>query len=208
MAVASLTKMTVPLQTDQSTNTQGLLMPKLKYRFRVTFLNFGITNPTSELSKQVMDFTRPTLNFNPITLDVYNSKMYLQGKPEWQAVTVTFRDDVNGSVSSLIGEQVQKQFDFAEQASAVSGIDYKFQTIFEVLDGGNGAIAPNTLETWEIYGCFISEVNYQNFEYTSSDPATIQMQIRYDNALQTPIGSGIGTTVMTQNASSTFAVTG
>ena len=208
MAVASLTKMTVPLQTDQSTNTQGLLMPKLKYRFRVTFLNFGITNPTSELSKQVMDFTRPTLNFNPITLDVYNSKMYLQGKPEWQAVTVTFRDDVNGRVSSLIGEQVQKQFDFAEQASAVSGIDYKFQTIFEVLDGGNGAIAPNTLETWEIYGCFISEVNYQNFEYTSSDPATIQMQIRYDNALQTPIGSGIGTTVMTQNASSTFAVTG
>jgi len=208
MAVASLTKMTVPLNTDQSSNTQGLLMPKLKYRFRVTFLNFGVTNPTSELSKQVMDFTRPTLNFNPITLDVYNSKMYLQGKPEWQAVTVTFRDDVNGSVSSLIGEQVQKQFDFAEQASAVSGIDYKFQTIFEVLDGGNGAIAPNTLETWEIYGCFISEVNYQNFEYTSSDPATIQMQIRYDNALQTPIGSGIGTTVMTQNASSTFAVTG
>jgi hypothetical protein len=209
MAVASLTKMTVPLQTDQSTNTQGLLMPKLKYRFRVTFLNFGITNPTSELSKQVMDFTRPTLNFNPITLDVYNSKMYLQGKPEWQAVTVTFRDDVNGRVSSLIGEQVQKQFDFAEQASAVSGIDYKFQTIFEVLDGGNGAIAPNTLETWEIYGCFISEVNYQNFEYTSSDPATIQMQIRYDNALQTPIGSGIGTTVMTpQNVGSTFAVTG
>ena len=208
MAVASLTKMTVPLSSDQSSNAQGLLMPKLKYRFRVTFLNFGITNPTSELSKQVMDFTRPTLNFNPITLDVYNSKMYLQGKPEWQAVTVTFRDDVNGSVSSLIGEQVQKQFDFAEQASAVSGIDYKFQTIFEVLDGGNGAIAPNTLETWEIYGCFISEVNYQNFEYTSSDPATIQMQIRYDNALQTPIGSGIGTTVMTQNASSTFAVTG
>jgi hypothetical protein len=209
MAVASLTKMTVPLQTDQSTNTQGLLMPKLKYRFRVTFLNFGITNPTSELSKQVMDFTRPTLNFNPITLDVYNSKMYLQGKPEWQAVTVTFRDDVNGRVSSLIGEQVQKQFDFAEQASAVSGIDYKFQTIFEVLDGGNGAIAPNTLETWELYGCFISEVNYQNFEYTSSDPATIQMQIRYDNALQTPIGSGIGTTVMTpQNVGATFAVTG
>jgi hypothetical protein len=209
MAVASLTKMTVPLNSDQSSNTQGLLMPKLKYRFRVTFLNFGVTNPTSELSKQVMDFTRPTLQFNPITLDVYNSKMYLQGKPEWQAVTVNFRDDVNGRVSTLIGEQVQKQFDFAEQASAVSGIDYKFQTIFEVLDGGNGAITPHVLETWELYGCFITEVNYQNFEYSSSDPATIQMQIRYDNALQTPIGSGIGTSVMTANKTNTsFAVTG
>lgn len=192
MAVASLTKMTVPLNTDQSSNAQGLLMPKLKYRFRVTFLNFGVSNPATELSKQVMDFTRPTLNFNPITLDVYNSKMYLQGKPEWQPITVNFRDDVNGAVSLLIGEQIQKQFDFAEQASAFAGIDYKFQTIFEVLDGGNGAIEPTVLETWEMYGCFISEVNYNNFDYKDSEAATITMQIRYDNALQTPIGSGVG----------------
>jgi len=208
MAVASLTKMTVPLSTDQSSNAQGLLMPKLKYRFRVTFLNFGVSNPTSELSKQVMDFTRPTLNFNPITIDVYNSKMYLQGKPEWQTVTVNFRDDVNGAVAKLIGEQIQKQFDFSEQASAFSGIDYKFQTIFEVLDGGNGAITPNVLETWELYGCFISEVNYNNFDYKDNEPATIQMQLRYDNALQTPLGSGVGTSVMKVGVNTTAAITG
>jgi len=195
MAVASLTKMTVPLNTDQSNNAQGLLMPKLKYRFRVTFLNFGVSNPSTELSKQVMDFTRPNLNFNPITIEVYNSKMYLQGKPEWKPITVNFRDDVNGNVSKLIGEQIQKQFDFAEQASAFSGIDYKFQTIFEVLDGGNGAIAPKVLETWEMYGCFISEVNYGSFDYKENDPATIQLQLKYDNALQTPLGAGVGTTV-------------
>jgi hypothetical protein len=195
MAVASLTKMTVPLNTDQSSNAQGLLMPKLKYRFRVTFLNFGVSNPSTELSKQVMDFTRPNLNFNPITLDVYNSKMYLQGKPEWQPITINVRDDVNGAVSRLVGEQIQKQFDFAEQASAYAGIDYKFQTIFEVLDGGNGAIAPSVLETWEMYGCFISEVNYNNFDYKDNEHATITLQIRYDNALQTPLGSGVGTPV-------------
>ena len=192
MAVASLTKMTVPLNTDQSSNAQGLLMPKLKYRFRVTFLNFGVSNPSTELSKQVIDFKRPSLAFAPVTIDVYNSKMYLQGKPEWSPVTVNFRDDVNGAVSLLIGEQIQKQFDFAEQASAYAGIDYKFQTIFEVLDGGNGAIEPTVLETWELYGCFLSNVDYQTFEYSSNDPATITCEIRYDNALQTPIGSGVG----------------
>ena len=195
MAVASLSKMTVPLNTNQSNNAQGLLMPKLKYRFRVTFLNFGVSNPSTELSKQVITFARPNVNFNPITLDVYNSKMYLMGKPEWQPVQVEVRDDVNGSVSRLIGEQIQKQFDFAEQASAFSGIDYKFQTIFEVLDGGNGAIAPTALETWELYGCFISEVNYNSFDYKASEEATITMTLRYDNALQTPIGTGVGTPV-------------
>jgi hypothetical protein len=195
MAVASLSKMTVPLNTDQSNNAQGLLMPKLKYRFRVTFLNFGVSNPSTELSKQVITFARPNVNFNPITLDVYNSKMYLMGKPEWQPVQVEVRDDVNGSVSRLIGEQIQKQFDFAEQASAFAGIDYKFQTIFEVLDGGNGAIAPTALETWELYGCFISEVNYNSFDYKASEEATITMTLRYDNALQTPLGTGVGTPV-------------
>ena len=58
MAVASLTKMTVPLASDQSNPTQGLLMPKLKYRFRVEFQNFGVSTPRTELTKQVMDFTR------------------------------------------------------------------------------------------------------------------------------------------------------
>jgi hypothetical protein len=170
-------------------------MPLLKYRFRVTFLNFGVTSPTTELTKQVMNFTRPNLNFNPITIDLYNSKMYLQGKPEWQTVSVELRDDANGSVRLLVGEQLQKQFDFAEQASAVSGIDYKFITQFEALDGGNGANGPTTLETWQLYGCFIQEVNYNNFDYSSNDPATISMTLRYDNALQVPTTTGVGKTV-------------
>lgn len=194
MAVASLLNMTVPVASasDQSANSQGLLMPLLKYRFRVSFENFGVTTPRTELTKQVMNFTRPNLNFNPITIDLYNSKMYLQGKPEWQTVQVELRDDANGTVRLLVGEQIQKQFDFAEQASAVSGVDYKFITRFEALDGGNGANGPTTLEEWELYGCFIQEVNYNNFDYTSNDPATITMTLRYDNALQVPNKSGVG----------------
>ena len=34
-----------------------------------------------------------------------------------------------------------------------SGIDYKFTTRIEVLDGGNGANTPNILETFQLYGC-------------------------------------------------------
>jgi hypothetical protein len=197
MAVASLLNMTVPVasNSDQSAGNQGLLMPLLKYRFRVTFLNFGVTNPTTELTKQVMTFTRPNVNFNQIEIPIYNSRMYLQGKPEWQTVTCELRDDAQGSVRLLVGEQIQKQFDFAEQASAVSGIDYKFVTQFEALDGGNGANGPNTLETWQLYGCFLQEVNYNNFDYSSNDPATISLTIRYDNALQVPTTSGVGKTV-------------
>jgi hypothetical protein len=195
MAISSLTRLTVPLATNQSASTQGLLMPKLKYRFRATFENFGVSADKTELTKQVVDIKRPSVNFNPITVDVYNSKVYLQGKPEWQETTINLRDDAAGNVSRLVGEQIQKQFDFAEQSSAASGIDYKFLLRYEVLDGGNGANQPNVLETWELYGVMISQVDYGDMNYSSNDPATIALTLRFDNAVQTPTGTGIGTLV-------------
>ena len=195
MAVASLTKFTVPLASDQSASAQGLLMPKLQYRFRVSFENFGVSTPRTELTKQVTEFKRPSVTFGDIVLDTYNSKVKLIGKPEWQDVTATFRDDAQGQVSKLIGEQIQKQFDFEEQASASSGIDYKFITRLEMLDGGNGANAPTVLETWEMYGCLVSSVDYQTVNYANNEAVTIQMTIKYDNAVQTPMGAGIGATV-------------
>jgi hypothetical protein len=195
MAVASLTRFTVPLAADQSASSQGLLMPKLKYRFRVTFENFGVSTPRSELTKQVMNFTRPSLSMEQVEIPVYNSRVYFAGKPSWGDVSVNLRDDAQGNVSKLVGEQVQKQFDFMEQSSASSGIDYKFITRCEILDGGNGANAPTVLETWELYGCFLSAVNYGDLDYGSNEPVTIALTLRIDNAIQSPIGTGIGTFV-------------
>jgi hypothetical protein len=193
MATASLTKLTVPLASDQSSSAQGLLMPKLKFRFRVTFLGLGVTQPTTELTKQVMDFTRPAVTFDNIDLPIYNSTIRLAGKHSWTDITCTVRDDAGGNVSRLVGEQLQKQLDFMEQSSAASGIDYKFTTVFEVLDGGNGANAPIALETWNILGCYLQGVNYGDANYgTGTEPMTVSMSIRFDNAMQTTTGADVG----------------
>jgi hypothetical protein len=195
MSIASLTKMTVPLASDQSSPTQGLLMPKLKYRFRAIFENFGVSTPRTELTKQVIDFTRPSVSFEEMQVPIYNSTIYLAGKYSWEAISVNLRDDAGGNVAKLVGEQLQKQLDFMEQASASSGIDYKFTTRCEILDGGNGAAQPVVLETWEMYGCYLTSVNYNDLNYSESAPVTITLNIRFDNAIQTPIGSGVGATV-------------
>jgi hypothetical protein len=195
MAVASLTRMTVPLASDQSNSNQGLLMPKLSYRFRVIFENFGVSTPRTELTKQVIDFKRPTANFDDITIPIYNSELKLAGKYHWADVTCNLRDDASGAVSRLVGEQLQKQMDFLEMASAASGIDYKFTTRFEVLDGGNGAATPTVLETWELYGCYLKSADYGNAAYNTSEPMKIAMTIRYDNANQVPNGTGVGSVI-------------
>jgi len=195
MSVATLSKFTVPLASSQSASNQGLLMPKLQYRFRVILENFGVSTPRSELTKQVVDVTRPSLTFDETILDVYNSRVYLAGKHTWEPMTINLRDDVNNSVTKLCGEQIQKQFDFFEQSSAASGIDYKFSGKIEMLDGGQGANAVTVLETWELYGAYVQNINYNTMAYATSDAVTITMAIRFDNAIQAPRGTGIGTAV-------------
>ena len=195
MAVSSLQRMTVPLASDQSSSVQGLLMPKLKYRFRVMFENFGLSKPTTELTKQVVSVARPNLTFEEITLPIYNSTLKLAGRHSWADVACSVRDDASGSVSKLIGEQLQKQMDFLEMASAASGIDYKFLTKIEILDGGNGAATPVVLETWELYGCYLKAADYGELNYGTNEGVTVNMTIAYDNANQTPNGTGVGTAI-------------
>lgn len=195
MPSASLNKMTVPLGSSQSSPTQGLLMPKLKYRFRVFFENFGVSTPTTELTKQVVSIARPNPSFEEISIPVYNSTVKLAGKPSWADITCSLRDDATGAVSRLVGEQLQKQFDFLEMASASAGIDYKFLTKVEVLDGGNGLATPVVLETWELYGCYLKSANYGDLNYGTNEAATIELSIAYENANQAPGGSGVGTEI-------------
>jgi hypothetical protein len=186
----------------------GMLMPKLKYRFRVTLLGFG-TSSSTELTKQVMDVTRPKVSFEEIPIDIYNSKIKLAGKYTWENITLNIRDDASSNVIKLVGQQIQKQFDFHEQASARSGIDYKFTTRIEVLDGGNGAAAPQVLEAWQCYGCFLQNTDYGDLNYTENSPATVALTIAYDSADNSPnaVGQiGVGTAGVFRNPISSSAV--
>ena len=182
MAITSLNNLGIPT-TNAANSTQVLLMPKLKYRFRVTLLGFGVAGST-ELTKQVQDVTRPKVSFEEMTLDVYNSKVKLAGRYTLENITLTLRDDASGQVQKLVGQQIQKQYDFAEQASARSGINYKFTTKIEVLDGGNGNLVNATLETFELVGCFVQNVDYGDANYSTNEHMTVALTISYDNLLQ------------------------
>jgi hypothetical protein len=209
MATASQSLFNMTVASDNAGGNQGLLMPKLQFRYRVNFLNFGIdTSSGLNLTKQVMQCARPTVTFADVTLNVYNSTLYLPGKPTWSTLAITIRDDASGSVSKAVGQQMQKQFDFVEQASAPTGADFKFQTNIEILDGGNGTAVPVVLEAWELYGCYVQAAAYGELNYATSDAATIALTLRYDNAIQSPIGSGIGATVARALTATTGSVTG
>jgi len=175
---STLNKFGVPLVPG--TSGIGILMPKLKYRFRVTMQNFGTSLPALSLTRQVESCGRPTIQHNSTALHSYNNIVYIPQKPEWQTIEIKVRDDITNSVSYLVGAQLQKQMNHFDQTSAAAGINFKFTTSIEVLDGGN----VGTLENWYLEGCYLETVAYDSQDYTSSEPVSITLTLRYDNATQ------------------------
>lgn len=158
----------------------GILQPKPKFRFRVRVVNFGPTAGGIELTQQVQSVGRPTVASSPVEVHSYNSIGYYAGKAVWNSVSLIVRDDVTNSVSRLVGHQEQKQMNHFQQTTALAGGNYKFQMFIETLDGGDDGV----LEAWFLEGCFLENIEYDTFEYSSSDPMQITMTVRYDNATQ------------------------
>ena len=185
MPITTLQNISVP--TEGAGSNSSLLMPKLQYRFRVLLDNFGTTggpDGTREVSRQVVDVTRPNVSFEQMTIDAYNSRTYLAGKHTWEPITLTLREDANNNVQKVVGQQLQKQFDFFEQSSAVSSGTYKFQTRIEILDGGNGANGANVIDRFQLVGCYLESANYNSLAYATNEAVTTTLAIRYDNAIQ------------------------
>ena len=157
----------------------GILMPKLKYRFRVSFLGgFGGEAESRTLTQNVQNVSRPKITYEEVTIDSYNSRMYLQGKHSWEQISVVVRDDITNSVTKLVGAQIQRQLNHFQQSTPAAGADYKFDMQIEILDGVNAGAS----EVWFLEGCFLTNVDYSDSDYATNEPVTVTMQVRYDNA--------------------------
>ena len=171
--MAVITTLGVP---DNSGNTTTI-MPKLQYRFRVTFIGDGFSaTPT----RSVISVSRPNIQHDEVLLDTYNSRIYLAGKHTWEPMSVTLRDDVDSTVLRELNNQLNRQVDHANQSSTRSGAGYKFQMTVETLDGANPT--PGVLDKFELAGCYIQNITYGELAYSSSEQVQVTVSIRYDNA--------------------------
>lgn len=162
----------------------GILHPRQKNRWRVTFANMGGGADSQPVSMQAVSVNRPKLTHEKITLHRYNSISYIAGKHSWDAMALTLQDDVNGTASDVIQAQEQKQqwligAEGQWLAAAGEGSLYKFVTYLDMLDGNDQVV-----EKWTIEGCWIESVDYGELVYDSGEPVTIALQISFDHARQ------------------------
>jgi len=167
--------------------TVATLMPKLQYRFRINFTGMGSDAGTRTASTQnVISAGRPSITHEEVIVDSYNSKMYVAGKHTWEPISIVLRDDVNSNVVKLVGDQLRAQLDHTSQGAGItnaegqiSGLAYKFNMSIETLDGSSTA---KVIDTWTLTGCYLSNVQYGDLNYGTSDMVQVTAQVRYDNA--------------------------
>lgn len=162
----------------------GILHPKHKDRWRVTFAGLGGGADSQPISMQAISITRPKLTFEEIELHRYNSRAWVAGKHNWNALTLVLEDDVTSSASTVLQTQLQKQkwligAEGQWLAAAGEGSLYKFVTYLDMLDGNDVVI-----EKWTVEGCFLQDVDYGEVNYTANEAVQITVTVRYDHARQ------------------------
>ena len=181
----------------------GILHPKQKNRWRVTFSNLGGGVDAQPLSMQAVTITRPSLTFDEVQLDRYNSRAWVAGKHTFDPMTLTLEDDVTSTASRVIQDQLQAQqwligAEGQWLAARGEGSLYKFVTTLDQLDGNEQVI-----EEWIMEGCFIVTANYGDLDYSTGDQVIIELTLRYDHARQTlggyEQGQGVATGGRGQN---------
>ena len=148
-----------------------------------------------DLTMQVTTITLPTLTFEMVKLNRYNSVAYIAGKHEWEAISVTVEDDITGLAATVVKAQLETQqriigsdLDGRWLNTAATGSDYKFGTKIDQLDGDEGVV-----QTWLLEGTQIVSAAFGDRDYASNDAATIVMSLRYDHARHIESGIGYGT---------------
>ena len=173
----------------------GVLMPKLRNRWRVEFAGIGGGAFGTNLSMQAVTVSRPSLTFDEVQVDRYNSKIFVVGKHTWDMMSLTVEDDVTNLATAVVQAQLERQQRLIGGSgpwlnSEATANTYKFGTIISML-GGNEEVT----EQWKLEGCAINQANWNDLDYASSDAVRIDLQIRFDHARQELISAVLGTAI-------------
>lgn len=177
-----------------------ILHPKHQNKWRITFQGIGRIEGSvdaRDLTVQTTNVQRPNLEFGEIAIHRYNSTAYVAGKHEWQPMSLTFEDDINGVASDVLKAQLETTQRLVGNNigsngryfnTAATGSDYKFSFKLEQLDGDEYPV-----ELWVVEGAWIKSADFGELDYSSAEAVKIQLSIRFDHAYTMNLGGDYGT---------------
>lgn len=122
-----------------------------------------------EASRPHPVFEEPELHHN-------QEKAYFAGKYGWEAISLVWYDGEQPDVSASV-------YAWLESILSVNAVTvnppsaYKKEATLQML---NGAGAPT--ETWNLYGCWPQDINWNTLDYADTEIQTIEATMRIDRA--------------------------
>ena len=145
--------------------------PKMKNRY---YMEFTDVNLPAYLVKAA---NRPSINFETIKLDHINIYRKLQGKGEWQDITITLYDPIVPSAAQGVMDWVRLGHESITGRRGYADF-YKKDLNFYML----GPVG-DKIEQWTLKGAFIQAANFGDLSFDSNEPAQIELTLSYDYAV-------------------------
>ncbi len=142
--------------------------PKMKHRFVMYIENIPVF--------MIKAANRPSIQFEPVVMDHINIKRKLQGKGDWQELTIGLYDFVVPSAAQAAMEWVRLSH---ESMTGRRGYAewYKKDVTLALLDPPGGVC-----EEWVLKGAFITTANFQDLDWSTSDVVMVELTLAYDYA--------------------------
>lgn len=168
----------------------GLLQPKLSFKWRVTFNGLGGGINSQPVTLNARTVSRPNIQFEEVAQHRYNGVAYVPGKYSFEDLRLMIEDDLNNLATNVIQQQLNRQQQLIGAgapwlAHTASASDLKFGLVLTQLDGNEQPV-----EEWHYEGCWLKNVNYGELDYSASDFVRIDMTIRFDIVRQVLLNSG------------------
>lgn len=130
---------------------------------------------------------RPNITIEETEINFLNAKTYIPGKGTWETITIQYYDVavLNGQGNEELWSWLASVYNFIDNQSLTqSSIRrcYGGTGVCTLYDGCGGE-----LEEWRLFDCWPTNVNFGELDYSSSEEATIEVQLRYSNVKYTNI---------------------
>ena len=143
--------------------------PKRKFRWV-----FAIEGIDAFLIKTA---ARPTMNTAEVEIPFINSTRFIAGKTKFDALSVTLHDPIAPSGAQQVMEWVRTHYESVSGRGGYADF-YKRDCQIKLLDP-----VGTVVELWDMKGTFITEANFNDLDYSGSDPTEIALTLRFDNCV-------------------------
>ena len=157
----------------------NIIETRRSYRWYFQTLGRGSSDWSPKELLLLQKAKRPTFKYSELTMDHQQDKAYYAGKQEWEAITLTWYD-VEQEPDTSRGLYI-----WLETVCNLSNMkvnhpsNYKKQARLKLVDG-----AGNDSETWDLYGTWPTNFNWQELDYTNDAILTCEATMRYDRAIR------------------------